>query len=134
MITIYTDGAYSPTRDQGGWAFVMVNENNEKLTSECDVVAKTTNNRMEIQAVIEALKAVKNTSINELVLYTDSMYVIGTMTLNWQKKKNVDLWIELFNLCDNLKIDWRHVKGHSKDKWNEYCDMLAVHASQAVTN
>ena len=47
------------------------------------------------------------------------------LKLNWQKKKNVDLWIELFNLCDNLKIDWKHIKGHSKDKWNEYCDRLS---------
>lgn len=134
MITVYTDGAYSSSRDQGGWAYVIINEKDNKLFSNCDVVAKTTNNRMEIQSTIEAIKELKNRGIFELTLFSDSMYVIGTMTLNWKKKKNVDLWVELFDLCNNLKINWKHVKGHSNDKWNEYCDMLAVNASHAILN
>lgn len=125
---IYTDGAYSSSRDQGGWAFVIL-QDNLKIAQGFDGTRQTTNNRMEIQSVIEALKYCKSNNINEFELFSDSMYVIGTMTLNWKKKKNVDLWLILDELKENLQIKWTHEKGHSGDKWNEHCDMLAVHGS-----
>ena len=130
MIEIYTDGAYSPTRNQGGWAFVVL-KNGVKVSSGFDSVLDTTNNRMEIQAVIEAIKHMNNQQISDFTIYSDSMYVIGTMTQNWKKKKNVDLWIELEDvILPTSKITWKHVKGHNGDKWNDHCDMLAVHGSQ----
>ena len=133
MVKVYTDGAYSPSRNQGGWAFVVLKDD-EKIYSSYDVVQNTTNNRMEIQSVIEAIKYLKDQGIKEFTIHSDSMYVIGTMTLNWSKKKNTDLWIFLEDLITGLDIKWKHTKGHNGDKWNEYCDMLAVHGSKIILN
>lgn len=133
MNVIYTDGAYSPTRNQGGWAFVVL-KNGVKIYSEYDSVLNTTNNRMEIQAIIEAVKYLKQNDVNEAIIYSDSMYVIGTMTKNWKKTKNTDLWVELFNITMNMNITWQHVKGHDGNEFNELCDLLAVHASKIILN
>jgi ribonuclease HI len=132
LIEIYTDGAYSSSRNQGGWAFVVLKDG-EMIHRGFDLIKNTTNNRMEISSVIEALKYIMTTDIEEFTLYSDSMYVIGTMTLNWKRKKNIDLWIiidHLVNILSKRKINWMHVKGHSNNRWNGYCDMLAIHASQ----
>ena len=133
MVIIYTDGAYSSSRDQGGWAFVAT-EKDAKLAFGFMGIENTTNNRMEIQAVIEACKWAINMSITEITIVTDSMYVIGAMSKNWSKKKNSDLWAELDLLVEKLNITWTHVKGHSGDKYNELCDALAVEASHAKLN
>jgi ribonuclease HI len=133
MIKIYTDGAYSPSRNVGGWAFVIT-EKDEKIFSNLDTVKDTTNNRMEILACFKALEWLKENNKKEAIIISDSMYVIGTMTKNWKKNKNVDLWVKMFNIIGQFEITWQHVKGHSGDKWNEYCDMLAVHASHIVCN
>lgn len=129
MIEIYTDGAYSPSRDRGGIAFV-VTQNKEKIFSHFEMIStNATNNRMEILSVIEAcLWALKNNH-KEVTIYSDSMYVIGTMSKNWAKNKNFDLWETLEKLVIHLKIKWVHVKGHSGNKFNELCDALAVAAS-----
>lgn len=128
-MTVYTDGAYSSSRNQGGWAFVLLN-NDEKIFSLFGSELNTTNNRMEIQGVIEAIKYIKSINIKEITILSDSMYVIGTMTKNWKRNKNLDLWEKLDNLKKDLSINWLHIKGHSKNKWNDYCDMLSVHGSQ----
>lgn len=132
MINIYTDGAYSFTRDCGGWAFVVLNDS-DKIYSESGPVHHTTNNRMEIQAALEACKWAKESGFTTITLYTDSMYVIGTMTLNWKRNKNHDLWLELEAAVQQMDITWTHVKGHSHDQYNELCDALAVNASH-ITN
>lgn len=131
MIEIYTDGAYASSRNRGGWAFVVVKDG-KKLHSAFDGVDDTTNNRMEIQASMEAAKWMKQSGNAEATIYSDSMYVIGTMTLNWKKKKNIDLWLEMDDAVEDLNIEWKHVKGHTGDKFNELCDTLAVHASQII--
>lgn len=128
-IKVYCDGAYSSSRNQGGWAFVVLKED-IKIKSSFFPISDTTNNRMEIQAAIEACNWVKSQGFTELTLYTDSMYVIGTMTQNWKRKKNTDLWPLLDQAVEGLNINWEHVKGHSGDKYNELCDALAVTASQ----
>lgn len=128
-IEIYTDGAYSSSRNQGGWAFVVLKDG-EKIYSEYDTVFETTNNRMEIQSAIEAVKYMVSNNIKNFTIYSDSMYLIGTMTLNWKRKKNNDLWKEIDDLVKGLNITWLHVKGHEGDKYNELCDTLAVHASK----
>ena len=133
MIEVYTDGAYSSSRDMGGFAFVVL-ENKEKIYSYFFNEPNTTNNRMEIVAVLKALYWLKETGrLNEdIVIYTDSMYVIGSMTKNWKRNKNVDLFNELDNIYKQFKtIVFMHVKGHSGDKYNELCDKLAVIASQS---
>lgn len=127
-IKIYCDGAYSSLRDQGGWAFVVIVDE-VKVKSDFFPVYSTTNNRMEIQAAIEACNWAKEHGITEFALFTDSMYVIGTMTLNYKRGKNTDLWPLLDQAAEGLLITWTHVKGHTGDKYNELCDALAVTAS-----
>lgn len=131
MIKIYTDGAYSPSRKQGGWAFVVI-KNDIKIHSEFFPIKDTTNNRMEIEAVIESCIWAKSQNILELEIISDSMYVIGTMTLNWKKRKNNDLWELMDEAVKGLSIKWTHVKGHNGDKYNELCDALAVEATKVI--
>lgn len=131
MIKIYTDGAYSPSRKQGGWAFVVI-KNDVKIHSEFFPIKDTTNNRMEIEAVIESCIWAKSQNILELEIISDSMYVIGTMTLNWKKRKNNDLWELMDEAVKGLSIKWTHVKGHNGDKYNELCDALAVEATKVI--
>ena len=127
-IEIYTDGAYSSSRNRGGWAFVITKEKN-KIYSEFGDVETTTNNRMEIMACLQAMNWLLTNNILKATIFSDSMYVIGTMTKNWKKNKNVDLWIKMFDIVNKLNITWTHVKGHSGNPLNDHCDMLAVHAS-----
>ena len=134
MIEVYTDGAYSSSRDMGGFAFVVL-ENKEKIYSYFFNEPNTTNNRMEITAVLKALYWLKEVGkLNEeIIIYTDSMYVIGSMTKNWKRNKNVDLFSELDNIYKQFKtIVFMHVKGHSGDKYNELCDALAVEATKTI--
>ena len=128
---IYTDGAYSSSRNQGGWAFVVV-QNNEVIYKEYDGLINTTNNRMEIMGMLKALKWINKNSIPlPIKIYTDSMYVIGTLTLNWKMKKNIDLWKILIPLV-NKDIEYLHVKGHDGNKFNEECDKWAVFGSNLL--
>ena len=140
MIKIYTDGACKGNPGVGGWgAIIMNNEKNiELFGGEND----TTNNRMELKAVIMALK---ETPTNlELTIYTDSTYVqkgISEWIKNWKvnnwrssnKKpvKNKDLWVELDEAADSRKIHWEWVKGHAGNEGNEKADELA---NQGVTS
>ena len=129
MVKIYTDGAYAPSRNKGGWAFVVIKDN-KKIHSSFFGEENTTNNRMEIQAVIEAIIWAKENKLTKIEIFTDSMYVIGTMSKNWKRNKNHDLWEILDELVLNMTISWNHVKGHEGDKYNELCDALAVEASK----
>ena len=128
----YTDGAYSSSRDQGGIGVVVIKDN--KIVLEYNkMYPNTTNNRMEIQAAITALDCLKN-PIDELTIFTDSMYVVGCVRLGWKREKNPDLW-EKFDkayeraskLCPS--ITFIHVKGHNGDPNNSKADELAVQAS-----
>lgn len=130
-LVIYCDGAYSSSRDQGGWSYVVL-KNDEKIYSEFNGEKKTTNNRMEIQAAIKACEWVKKEGYTKVTIFTDSMYVIGTMTKNWKRNKNNDLWKQLDDAVSGLNIIWTHVKGHTGNKYNELCDMLAVTASRDI--
>lgn len=133
---IYTDGAYSSSRDQGGIGIVVLKDG-EKVFKYSKGFRQTTNNQMELIAVIIALRAIKN-SINSLTIYTDSMYVKGCATLGWKRKKNVELW-ELFDQAFKLAqvlvktpIQIEHVKGHADNIYNNLCDEIAVQASQEL--
>jgi ribonuclease HI len=139
-ITIYTDGAYSPLRDQGGIGLVIL-YNDKKLLEYSNTYYHTSNNQMEVGAVIIALRLIKK-PCESIEIHTDSQYVIGCGTLGWKRRKNGKLWQELDNqikrvsqLCPNIKFI--HVKGHQNDdsestKWNNIVDKLAVQASQTV--
>lgn len=128
MITIYTDGACKTSNKTGGWAFVVVKDD-EKIHSDFGPVDNTTNNRMEIIAALKAVEYCIEKSITEVTIITDSMYVIGTMSEGWKRNKNNDLWDILDAKVQNISITWKHVKGHTGQKWNELCDALAVAAS-----
>ena len=131
MIEIYTDGAYSSSRNQGGWAFVVV-QDNKVIYKDYDGLMNTTNQRMEIMAMIKTLSWLKNYSISiPIKIYTDSMYVIGTITKNYNKNANNDLWDILIPLV-NKDIEYLHVKGHNGDKFNEECDKWAVFGSNLL--
>lgn len=133
---IYTDGAYSSSRNQGGIGVVILRDGEYK-SKYSKGFKDTTNNRMELIAVIIALRAIKN-PINSLTIYSDSMYVIGCATLGWKRKKNVELWMkfdEVFKQASklvNTPIHFEHVKGHSNSVYNNLCDELAVQASQEL--
>ena len=134
-LVVYTDGAYSSSRDQGGVGIVML-ENDKKILEYSNMYKRTTNNQMELGAVIIALRIIKE-PCESILIYTDSQYVIGCAILGWKRKKNVKLWLEydrqiqrVSELCSNIKFS--HVKGHNSDHWNEYCDKIAVKASQLI--
>lgn len=134
-IVIYTDGAYSPLRQQGGVGIIML-ENNEKILEYSNMYKRTSNNQMELGAIIIALRLIKK-EYDSIIIYTDSQYCVGCATLGWQRKKNKKLWQEfdsqmerISKLCSNVKFE--HVKGHNGDYWNEYCDSIAVKSSQSI--
>ena len=133
---IYTDGAYSSSRDQGGIGIVVLRDG-EKVFKYSKAYKKTTNNQMELIAVIIALQSIKN-PINSLTIYTDSMYVKGCATLGWKRKKNVELWIKFDEAMDKAEslvvnpIQIEHVKGHADNVYNNLCDEIAVQASQEL--
>ncbi|MDR2548451.1 MAG: ribonuclease HI [Rickettsiales bacterium] len=133
-VTIYTDGACLGNPGAGGWAAIILFQNHRK-----DVYGReenTTNNKMELTAVINGLKALKfSCNIN---LYTDSLYVKygitewinkwkvnGWKTSNKKSVKNMELWKELDDIASQHEINWRWVKAHNGDKYNEEADSLA---------
>ena len=128
MIQIYTDGAYSPKRNMGGWAFVVVKDN-VKIYSEFFPEPDTTNNRMEMQAILKALHWADQNGYKDVEIITDSMYVVGSMTMNWKRKKNIDLWEMMDIISGGVNTTWTHVKGHNGNKYNELCDALANNAT-----
>ncbi|MBN1783539.1 MAG: ribonuclease HI [Alphaproteobacteria bacterium] len=134
-ITIYTDGACSGNPGKGGWGAVLLYGEHQKDLS--GYAAHTTNNQMELTAVIESLKTLKEKCT--VALYTDSTYVKDGMTkwiFNWEKNnwrtankkpvKNKELWQALQEQVNRHDIEWHWVKGHSGDQWNEHVDNLAT--------
>jgi len=136
-VKIFTDGACKGNPGKGGWGAVLQYGSTEKEISGYH--PKTTNNIMELKAAVEALKLLKEPCT--VVLTTDSTYVkngISDWIFNWKKNgwktaakkpvKNKSLWQELDKLCQNHKIQWEWVKGHSGHPENERCDELANEA------
>ena len=150
MIRIYTDGACSENPGPGGWASIWVYDNDIKVSSGCN--PKTTNNQMELTAIVVSLRKVRNiltippnTWVNkEYEIYSDSAYVVNSINNNWVERwrlngwktskgddvKNVELWMECLKLLSQIKrmgikITFIKVKGHSGDTLNEYADEVA---------
>ena len=133
MLKIYCDGACSGNPGPGGWAFIIPDLNIERA----GFIDDTTNNRMELTAVIEALTYISAaTTINatalqtkKIEIITDSQYIVNTMTKGWRKNKNMDLWHMLDYLISfGWIITWTWVRGHADDIYNARCDELAVNA------
>ena len=135
-VTIYTDGACSGNPGTGGYCAILMYNGAEKIVSGSEL--NTTNNRMELLAVIKGLSALKEKC--EVDLYSDSQYVVDAFNKDWiiswqnnnwknsNKKdvKNVDLWKELIALTNNHKVNFINVKGHSDNDFNNKCDKIAV--------
>ena len=121
MITIYTDGACLGNPGPGGWGAVITGDGIKRSVHGSD--PHTTNNRMEIMAVVEGLRNISDKS--EVAVFSDSTYVINTMTKNWKRNKNKDLWNLLDQEVTSRAVSWHWVKGHSGDPLNEEADRLA---------
>jgi len=128
-IKVFTDGAYSSSRNIMGYAFVVVKED-IKINSWSSRINGGTNNRAEILACYYAISWCKLNEIFNFDIISDSMYVIGSMSKGWKRNLNLDLWEKLDNIIKNTTINWIHVKGHSGNKFNELCDYLATEASK----
>ena len=141
-VIIYTDGACSGNPGPGGWAAVLMYKENKKEIS--GAIKNTTNNIMELTAVVEALKTLKFPC--KVDLYSDSSYVInafekkwifGWMKNNWKTSskepvKNKEIWQELYDLTKVDKVNFFKVKGHSDNVWNNRCDELAREAIKNI--
>ena len=134
-VTIYTDGACSGNPGPGGWAAVLIcGEHKKEISGGCK---NTTNNIMELTAILEALKALKTEC--DVELYSDSAYSVNAFNqgwiYNWIKKgwktadgkdvKNKEIWQEIYSLTKKRKVNFNKVKGHSDVELNNRCDELA---------
>lgn len=124
-IYLYTDGAASGNPGPGGYGVVL------KCGPLCKEISggfrKTTNNRMELLAVIKGLEAIRWNGA-DVQVFSDSTYVVNTITQNWKRKKNNDLWDRLDALMPNFNLKFNWIKGHAGHPENERCDRLAVEA------
>lgn len=149
--TIYTDGSTKgngTTEAIGGWAYAIIHDSSV-ISKDCGAVTNTTNQRMELQAAIEAIKAVlkitKNNPTDSYVIYSDSAYLVNCYLQGWYKSwlkngwinskkqevKNQDLWWELIPYFESNSWDFRKVKGHANDYYNNLVDELAQGAAHA---
>lgn len=142
-IEIYTDGACSGNPGPGGWGAILIYNQKKKELSGAE--KSTTNNRMEMTAVIEALRALKEPCA--VTLTTDSKYVCDSINQGWvyawkrngwkkSNKKpalNIDLWEQMLDLLDIHDVTFCWVKGHNGHEYNERCDQLAVAEYQKLT-
>ena len=135
-VTVYTDGAASGNPGPGGYGVVMMSNGHRRELSAG--YAHTTNNRMELLAVIVALETLKYEKCRVKV-YTDSSYVVDAVAKGWlfqwerqafKKKKNPDLWTRFLKIYRKHQVTFHWVKGHAGHPLNERCDQLAVAASQ----
>jgi len=149
-LKIYTDGGCSGNPGPGGWAYVIIIKTfqGENIIAENKGSQKeTTNNRMELTAVIEALRALKkmNDAPRQISVYTDSQYVQKGITewiRNWKRNswrtsdktpvKNQDLWIELDSLTGDFVISWEWIRGHAGNEYNERCDRMTQEAINSI--
>ena len=122
MILIYTDGSCLSNPGPGGWAAIILNDISKKILKGGE--NNTTNNRMEMMAVISGLESVSNDG--DVTIYSDSKYVINSITLGWKRKANLDLWELLDQQLIGKNVEWKWVKGHSGDKYNEEADQIAL--------
>ena len=143
LVELHTDGACSGNPGPGGWAYILKHPASGTAREASGGEAQTTNNRMELRAVIEGLTALKKPSVVEL--YSDSQYVLnglkdwikgwkakGWKTASKQPVKNQDLWMELDALVAQHKVTFHWIRGHNEHPENERCDQMAVAACRAI--
>lgn len=129
MVTIFTDGACIGNPGAGGWGAILKYEQKTKELSGGEKL--TTNNRMEITAVIKALNALKYAT--EVEVFSDSQYVVNTINKQYKIKMNGDLWSQLFDAINrHNKVTFKWIKGHNGHPENERCDYLATREAQYI--
>lgn len=128
MYTVYTDGAYSSARDQGGIGIVILDSEGFQVLEYSKMYKRTTNNRMEMMACIVALESISIPS--DVKIISDSQYTIGCASLGWKRKKNKDLWERFDKAMSPHNVIFEWVKGHNDDPFNEICNELAQKASR----
>ncbi len=143
-VIIYTDGACSGNPGNGGYCAILIYKDVEKIVSGSE--RQTTNNRMEMLAVINGLKCLKEPC--NVSVYSDSAYVVDAFNKNWieswqsrgwktaskQEVKNIDLWKELLELFSYHRVTFIKVKGHSDNEYNNRCDKIAVEEYRKITS
>lgn len=136
-VTIYTDGACSGNPGPGGWGAILIHNRTRTEKQISEGAPATTNNRMEMTAILEALKLLKRPV--KVIVYSDSSYVVNAFRqkwlVKWQKNgwktanktevANVDLWQAILQAAAPHQITWEHVPGHKNIRYNELCDQLA---------
>ena len=142
QVEIYTDGACSGNPGPGGYGVILkYGENIKELSGACE---DTTNNRMELLAVIKGLEALKRPC--QVTLYSDSKYIVDAINKGWARgwqargwirsnkkpAKNSDLWKKILDLSSEHKVEWVWVKGHADNEFNNRCDRLAVEATNKI--
>ena len=120
-VSIYTDGACKGNPGPGGWAAIV--ERDGVLYAHSGREPRTTNNRMELIAAIKGLEAIG--ASKEVVIYSDSTYLVNTMTRGWKRRANHDLWEQLDRLARDYQITWEWVPSHSGIPGNEMADRFA---------
>ena len=124
MPEIYTDGScLSNPNGPGGWAFCFI-EKDGFLLCNSGFEKSTTNNRMELKAIIESLKFINNIK-EEYTIFTDSQLCINCATGKWKRKSNTDLWKEYDEHVKNKNVKFEWIKGHNGNKYNELVDKIA---------
>lgn len=129
MITIYTDGSCKGNPGPGGWAAIILK--NEKDAKPWEILKGnekyTTNNRMEMMAIIKALHFIHDNKLGreKIILHTDSNLLVQTINKGWKKKANQDLWQKLDELNEKVSVEFKWVKGHHTNHWNNECDKHA---------
>ena len=124
--TIYTDGAYSKSKDLGAFVFIIVDENENEVCRMGHVTPSETNNRQELKAIIAAVSKLPDDA-RKVRIISDSMYALNTLKGNWNRNANLDLfeaWDKVLAKRECLDIEFLWVKGHSGDFYNELCDTL----------
>jgi ribonuclease HI len=137
-VIMYTDGSSRGNPGPGGYGVVLMSSGKRKELSQG--YRKTTNNRMELMAVIAGLEAMKKTGLN-ITIYSDSQYVVKAVKEGWLNKwmatnfsggkKNKDLWVKFYNLSKNHRLQFVWVKGHADNVHNNRCDELATAAADS---
>lgn len=140
MINVFTDGASSGNPGPGGYGVIL--RKGEHYKEIYEGFRKTTNNRMELLAVIVALESIKQPN-QDVMVYSDSKYIIDAVEKKWlfgwikkdfAGKKNKDLWMRFYQVYRKHRVSFTWVKGHAGHLENERCDTLAVHASKDRAN
>jgi cyclic pyranopterin phosphate synthase len=130
VIEIYTDGACLGNPGAGGWAAVVVDGGSKRVLSGGE--KETTNNRMEIMAVIKGLASAPTG--RGVKVYSDSQYVLNTMTKGWKRNRNNDLWDKLDAEVSKRRVKWEWVRGHAGHPLNEEADRAAVQEAKKMAN